>query len=290
MIFQYLSVALVLAASSSSVVNAQGHIKPWESIGSALADADSKATFTISASSMEFGLDAILSPDVEASIEESLFTFDVVVANPAVTPDTIMKDEEGNLVRMGELAYSLLIPSVSDQDDGTVALISVDHKTGVANGVVQKKDSDAMHIHQKSGRSITAEKEPEFEPPEWACTVADEHSDEPIRHRRLTENHHDHQDHDHEGHDHHHHHHHNDHGLDAPDLSTAVENLSKSLRGSDITRKRRKLQNNEDYSYWLDIHVEVDTQFVNNNGGTIESASNYVNALFTLANSIYEKE
>ena len=301
MIFRYLSVALVLAATSP-IVNAQGRsdsrpVKPWDDIGSAVAAeaANSKATFTISASDVDFGTDAILDPNETAHIEESLFTFEVTVANSAVTPDTILLDDSGNYERMGETAYSLLVASPSDREDGTMALLSVDHKTGVAKGIVQKKGQNAMHIQQNKGRSITAEKEPEFVPPAWSCDVEAEHTDDPIRHRHLTEDQHEDHHHDHDLHDHHHHHHHHEHehehGLDASDLSIGVENLRKSLRGSDLVNKRRKLQDsNAPYNFQIDLYIEIDDEFVSNNGGDLGAAYAYVNTLITFANTLYEPE
>mmetsp|Transcript_20667 Transcript_20667/g.34058 ORF Transcript_20667/g.34058 Transcript_20667/m.34058 type:complete len:644 (-) Transcript_20667:56-1987(-) len=193
---------------------------------------------------------------------------------------------------MGELAYSLLVPSATDRESGTMALISVDHKTGEANGIVQKTGSGAaaMHIRQKKGRSIVAEEEAEFVPPAWECTVAEEHEEDPLRHRHLEEedgHHHD----DH--HDHSHHHHDHDHGLDGNDLPGSFEHLRKSLRGADVSKigKRRKLQDsNLPYSYQVDLYIEFDQKLVQNNGGSIQNTYNYINSLVTMANQIYEKE
>jgi hypothetical protein len=303
MIVKNLSIAIVLAITST-LSNAQGNsrntiasgvhtVKPWDDIVTAIeSDAvDAGATFTISASQVDFGQDSILPPDVEASVEESTFTFDVKVATPAVTADTLIRDEEGNLVRMGEVAYSLLVASPTDRDSGTIALISVDHKTGETNGVVQKKGAKAMHIHQSKGRSIVSEEEAEFVPPAWACNVAEEHEEDPLRHRHLEEDghHHDHHHHDHD----HHHHGHDDHGLDGNDLSGSFENLRKSLRGTDVSHigKRRKLQDaNVGYSYQVDLYIEFDEQLVINNNNNLVQTYNYITALMTMANQIYEHE
>ena len=320
MIYQNLSIAIILATIYSTIVNAQSNatstsaniaraVRPWDDIVTAIeSDAfDAKATYTISASHMDFSQNAILPPDVEASIDESTFIFEANVATPAVTAETLIHDEEGNLMRMGELAYSLLVPSSTERESGTMALISVDHKTGETNGIVQKKGSKAMHIHQHKGRSITAEEEAEFVPPAWECTVAEEHEEEPLRHRHLEEDgqHHHHDDHDHHDHDHHHdhghdhdhdhdhHHHHHDHGLDGNDLPGSFENLRKSIRGADVSKigKRRKLQDaNAGYNYQVDLYIEIDKELVDNNGGDISKAFAYVNSLVTMANQIYEHE
>lgn len=307
--FKNLAIALVLATTSVLVVDAQDDsnsattsasssssrvIKPWDDIASAIeADAaDSKATFTISASHLNFGQDSILSPEDEASIEENAFSFDVNVAIPAVTADTLISDEDGNVVRMGDLSYSLLVPSQSEFDDGTVALISVDHNTGEVNGFVQKKDSTkGMLINQEKGRSITAVEGSEFEPPAWECSVTEEHENEPVRHRLLEGDHHD--DHSYEGHDHHHDHdvhiHNHDHGLDAQDLVGSLENLRKSLRGADESfGDRRRLQTSP--SYEVKVHVLYDYALKAKNGGSDANTINYINSLFTAASQIYASE
>jgi len=307
--FKNLAIALVLATTSVLVVDAQDDsnsattsasssssrvIKPWDDIASAIeADAaDSKATFTISASHLNFGQDSILSPEDEASIEENAFSFDVNVAIPAVTADTLISDEDGNVVRMGDLSYSLLVPSQSEFDDGTVALISVDHNTGEVNGFVQKKDSTkGMLINQEKGRSITAVEGSEFEPPAWECSVTEEHENEPVRHRLLEGDHHD--DHSYEGHDHHHDHdvhiHNHDHGLDAQDLVGSLENLRKSLRGADDSfGDRRRLQTSSLYD--VQVHVLYDQALINKNGGSEANTINYITLLFTAANLIYSSE
>jgi len=304
MITKNVSIAIVLA-TASAIVNAQGDssntaarsvhaVKPWDDIATVLGsdDVDDEATFSISASQLDFGQDAILPPDVEASVDQFSFSFEVKVAKQAVTADTLIRDEEGNLVRMGEVAYSLLVASPTDRDSGTVALISVDHKTGETNGFVQKKGAKAMHIRQNKGRSIVSEEEAEFVPPAWACNVAKEHVDDPVRHRHLEEDGHHHDHHDQHHHDHEHEHEHDDHGLDGNDLSGSFENLRQSLRGTDVRHigKRRKLQDaNVGYSYEVDLHIEFDQQLVTNNGG-LQETYNYINALMTMANQIYEHE
>ena len=123
--------------------------------------------------------------------------------------------------------------------------------------------------------------------------------------RHLLENetdhhHHDH-DHDHHDHDHHNHSHahghshsHGTHDHDRLDL----DEITKSLRGSNIRLgKRRELQepSDEDYSYQVDMYIEIDPNLCANNGETCTPASgagvntvNYINALFAGANAIYE--
>jgi hypothetical protein len=111
--------------------------------------------------------------------------------------------------------------------------------------------------------------------------------DDTVRHRHLEEDGHHHDHHD----QHHHDHDHDNHGLDGNDLSGSFENLRKSLRGTDVSHigKRRKLQNTNGYSYQVDLYIEFDQQLVTNNG-SLKKAYNYINALLTMANQIYEHE
>jgi hypothetical protein len=114
------------------------------------------------------------------------------------------------------------------------------------------------------------------------------HVDDTVRHRHLEEDGHHHDHHD----QHHHDHDHDNHGLDGNDLSGSFENLRQSLRGTDVRHigKRRKLQDaNVGYSYEVDLYIEFDQQLVTNNGG-LQETYNYINALMTMANQIYEHE
>jgi hypothetical protein len=70
-----------------------------------------------------------------------------------------------------------------------------------------------------------------------------------------------------------------------------METLSKSLRGTKINplNKSRSLEGS-DYDFQVNLYIEIDNAFVLKSGGTIETAINYVNALVTASNLVYEKE
>lgn len=291
--------------------NSSHAIKPWEDIVSAIeadsadsnatytiyaADsnatftiyaADSNATFTASASEvMDFGQDTILSPEDEASIEGDIFSFEVTVATSAVTADTLISDEDGNLVRMGDLSYSFLVPSLSELDAGTVALISIDHNTGEVDGIVQKKDfKKGMHISQEKGGSIIAVEEPEFIPTPWRCGVTEEHQNDPVVRHRLLKSYEGQDDH----HDHDVHIHSHDHGFDSQDLGGSIENLRKSLRGVNVSFGNRRRLKGKGYDYVLNVYVQYDQDLVDTTAG-IGGAFKYINLLFVLLNTIAEPE
>lgn len=63
------------------------------------------------------------------------------------------------------------------------------------------------------------------------------------------------------------------------------------MRGADVKYigKHRRLQG-VDYTYQVDLYVEIDQTFITRSGGTMTNAVNYVNALVTAANVAYEAE
>ena len=117
----------------------------------------------------------------------------------------------------------------------------------------------------------------------------------------LEENYHHQREHKEYGHHHNHEeieHHHSEHGEYDPSVS-AIENLSKSLRGTKINplNKQRILDSTLPYNYIVDLFIEIDSKFIEIAGGGTEdeagitqSAYNYINTLVTAANVIYETE
>jgi hypothetical protein len=208
------------------------------------------------------------------------FAFDVVEAsNPAMSPDTILKNRRGQSSAIGEgVLHTLLVSDASE----TFALLAVDPDDNVA-GIVDK-GSKPFKIRQEKGKKVKALEETNLTPPDWSCEV--DHEDvEPkgVFDRQLEEEQEHHHDHDH---DHDHHHHHHDHQVES-----AMQTLSKQLRGTKINplNKPRRLQSAA-YNYQVDLYMEIDNAFVTRAGGSVTAALNYVNSLVTAANVIYEKE
>ena len=194
---------------------------------------------------------------------------------------------------MGDLGFTILVadsdPSdPNSEDDGTVAIISINKATDEVNGIVQKANGQKMKFTQTKGNPAWAVEAKEFVPPAWACGVgAEDESVEQSQRRSLFEDvgldyAHDH--HYHEEHDHHHHHHHDE------TSEETLTYLKENLRGSNIKMgKRRKLQSGGSYNYQVDVYIEVDQTLVNDNGGIFNpNTINYVNSIFTGANTIYE--
>jgi hypothetical protein len=203
--------------------------------------------------------------------------------NPAVTADTIIKDERGNELRVSEsgtLMYTLLVSDAETSDGaGTFAMLALNPETDDMHGFVEKKGRRGERIPYKikqrkdeyNGFAIAEEQVP-LTPPEWHCDVAEEIQ---VGEEEIERN------------DHQHEHRHTQH--QDPDLST-MESLTESLRGvkSNPLNKARRLQS-AGYKYQVDMFVEIDNAFISNLGG-MDNAINYVNTLVTGANVVYEKE
>ncbi|KAL7507478.1 hypothetical protein ACHAXN_004659 [Cyclotella atomus] len=241
------------------------------------------------------------------SFTSSTVSIDVVKAHPAITEDTSILLADGSIIRFGEQLNSLDTLLVSDITTSSgrsgLSILAVDPVTHETQGIIEQKGAKSMTLHQGSdGGVATATEEEKMEMPAWECGVG---KDDSLFHRALEEEEHAHHDHEHERDDHHHHHdehqhdhHHHDHDEFDPSIS-AIENLSRSLRGTKVNplNKQRVLNSNVSYNYQVDLFIEIDTKFIEQTGGgTVDAAGitlnayNYINALVTAANVIYESE
>jgi len=220
-------------------------------------------------------------------------SFSVNVREPvqAVTKDTTYSEYDGRHELVGELDHTILVADMDAEEDGTVALISVNKVTEEVNGIVHK-GGRKMKFTQKKGKKANAYAAPEFVPPAWECGVGHDHESagrrslEETSDEQSMKDHHHHEDSSHNDHREHHHNH------DMSDIDSALSYIKDNLRGSSVRLgKRRKLQSGGSYSYQVDIYLEIDQQLVNDNGGILNpNTINYVNSIFTGANSIYESE
>lgn len=237
---------------------------------------------------------------------------DVVQSSNAVTFDTVFVDLDGTESPVGNnTLYTLLISDTSTAKGAeTFAVLSIDEFDNV-RGIVEPKGRKPYTIRQSyaaNDGNIMAVEDGNHDAPEWSCGLHD-HQD--IFDRRLDEEPHEHnvsqfiplliaalevhatvltniysQQQQHQNHKEHHHHDNNEH---TP--SSTMEHLSKSLRGSKMNQlNKRRLESKSDVMYQVNMYIEIDQAFVNNSGGNMVTAINYVNALVTAANVVYEKE
>ena len=132
---------------------------------------------------------------------------------------------------------------------------------------------------------------PEFKPPKWKC-----HSDaiietpsESIRHLLEGDHHHrgeiEHQ-HDHHS-DHNHNHNHNHDHSDNPTMEHVFSHIKDSLRGSSVRFGEHRRLSGHDYTFEVDVFIEVDQTLVDSQGGQTQTI-NYINSLVTGANTVFE--
>ncbi|KAL3780307.1 hypothetical protein HJC23_010569 [Cyclotella cryptica] len=201
---------------------------------------------------------------------------DVVEAtHPAVTLDTIIKDERGNEFSVGDniLLYTLLVTDVDTVDGAdTFAMLAINPETNDMHGLVEKKGKRGERVpytvKQSKGENegiAMAQEQMELPPSDWHCDVAEEvpGEEESIERRLMNGDHHG---------------IHDRHGHGAQDKGiSAMEALRKTLPVV------------SSYNFEVEMYIEIDNTFVNNLG-SLSNAVNYVNTLVTGANVVYEKE
>ena len=187
---------------------------------------------------------------------------------------------------------------VSQEDETNFSVISTNEETGESRGFMSGEEG-VFAIRQERGKTTSVTRPTKtFDPPTWSCEY--ENVDE---NRRLLEgategrnlrdsynpfhNH----DHDHD-HDIHHSHVHHDHH----DVIKALKTEGVNLRGAspEDNPGRRLVYYTDDfpktYSYKVDIYLEIDQRLVDQTGGTLQSALDYIDDLTAGGNLIYEKE
>ena len=124
---------------------------------------------------------------------------DVVEAvNPAVTVDTIIKDERGNdysLANSDILLFTLLVTDIETADGAdTFAMLAINPETDDMHGVVEKRGRRGERVPYKIKQSkdenngfAIAQEEVNLPDPEWHCDVAEEIDEEEEVERKLME-------------------------------------------------------------------------------------------------------
>ena len=225
----------------------------------------------------------------DSKAKNDVFAVHVHEIGPAVTSETTISVFNGPRELVGDLGNTILVADIdssdpSSEEDGTIAIISIDKVTEEVNGIVQKKDGTKMKFTQKRGMRAKASEAEKFTPPAWKCGILNEQEEEQDNAEQrflsdldleVTHDIHEEHDHEHDHEEHEHHHHHNE------KIEQAFADLSNNLRGSKIQMgKRRKLKTAGNYNYQVDIYVEVDQKLFEKNGKSLENTINYVNVMF----------
>ena len=239
----------------------------------------------------------------------SIYSIDVIEANPSVTPSTIISFSDGidteyiSVADYGITNQNILV--AANHEEGDFVLLSVDGLTNQVEGLSKKAGEDLMQVSKAgTGAMMTISQAEKFAIPEdWSCGVEESSSDDEEdafsidgRYRRRTmaasgvdSNHHDHDPGEHHDHDH-------GHNLQTDILAKLKSDLGyhASAHAANIGKRRRRALYPTDnfpqlYSYVVDFFIEIDHVLVTNNGGQ-EGAIEYVNGLVSAASAIYERE
>lgn len=207
------------------------------------------------------------------------FEVDVVLTDPSVNNATTFSVDGGESNAISSNTKLL----IADNHDGSArnfAILEVNEELGTVKGIVQKDNKLVKWIQDVGGAAVVSETN--FDPPkDWTCYVKDRSKHESSK-RGLEEFH---DDHDHDGHSH--------------DFGDNIMDIAKHLGlGTAKTQSHRGLYATDDfpnqYSYQVDLYVEVDTAMVTNHDPTdsvnMPNTIAYVNALITAVSSIYEQE
>lgn len=190
-----LAVLLLALPASRASQHDRRILNPADSVGQQMkqlhANGNAQARFTIHSE---------ISPGQELAL-------DVIEAvNPAVTSETIIKDNNGYESKVdGSSLYTLLVSDTSTADGAdTFALLALNPLTDELHGIVEKKGyngngkgNSAYKINQSkdvNGGKATAVEETNTEAPAWSCAV-DGHFESEDDARKLYDG-------DEQGHDH----------------------------------------------------------------------------------------
>jgi hypothetical protein len=141
--------------------------------------------------------------EIEAGSESAgkELAMDVVEAiNPAVTLDTIIKDERGNEFTVQDsdvLLYTLLVTDVDTADGAdTFAMLAINPENMDMHGIVEKKGRRGDRVPYKIKQTTDenngvamAEEEVHLPPPDWHCDAAEDIPGDEELERRLEESH-----------------------------------------------------------------------------------------------------
>lgn len=161
-----------------------------ESIANYIDEGDTRH-FTITAHVQGHADTPNSSPFWETGLEANTISIDVIKAFPAITPDTFILSADGTQRRFGDSGNSLDTILVSDVTTSAgrsgLAILAVNPLTHEMNGILEKKGSKLMKIHQGNrGGVVMATDEDEVAMPAWECGVRQAPN---LFHRLLEEDH-----------------------------------------------------------------------------------------------------
>lgn len=220
-----------------------------------------------------------------AFVEPETFEVHVVMTDPSVNEVTTFSIDGDSSKPAVVDTTKLLIADHHADLTSNFAILTVDEKVGTVSGIVQKDNRLVKWVQIVGGSAILSEANYDL-PKDWTCTVDNETEDETPRRRLGKTHHHGHQ-HNHYGHSHNH-------------FNPAnIMNVAKELGLDNVkVQSHRRIYATDtfpnEYSYQVDLYVEVDTAMVTkhdpNDTVNMPNTIAYVNAVITAVSSIYERE
>ena len=200
------------------------------------------------------------------------FTVDVVLTDPSITEATSFSVDGGeSKLTNSSSTTKFLVADHNTDSSSSFAILVVDLESGSVKGIVQK-DQQLVKWVQDAGEAAVVS-DASFNPPsDWTCSATGT-----VVGRNLEENH------DHSSHDYDHDSYH--------DFNLAnVKNFTNQLGIERMNlQNRRRIYATDDwpneYSYMVDLYIEVDTAMVTNHdpsdAANMPNTINYINALIT---------
>eukprot|EP00956_Cyclotella_meneghiniana_P024609 scaffold49680_cov63-Cyclotella_meneghiniana.AAC.2 len=211
-----------------------------------------------------------------------LFEVHVVLTDPSVSESTSISANGGES-HSANITTKLLVADhhhVADESSSTFVILAVDEDNGSVKGIIQK-DNRLVKWVQEAGETAVVS-DASFNPPkDWTCGVDEIILDEDAT-RHLEKNRQHSREHDH--------HHSDSHDHDHFDL-TNIKNFAELLgiEKMNLQSQQRRVYATDDwpneYSYQVDMYIEVDTAMVRhhdpNDASNMPNTVAYINALMT---------
>ena len=266
-------------------------LEPNANIAAIIEDEISKGVkhprFTLTASVESPASQNGLRRNLNSETDGELFEVHVVLTDPSVTEATSISINGGESKPANSTTKFLVADhhaDVSEESSSTFVILAVNEENGSVKGIVHKGDQLVMWV-QESGETAVVSNASYDPPQDWTCNI-DEIALDAETSRRLAKNKNREGSHDHD--DDHSHSSHSSHSDNHFNLGNFAQQLG--VEKMNLQSQRRRIYATDDwpneYSYQVDMYIEVDTAMVafHDPGDTTANMPNtvdYINALIT---------
>ena len=262
-------------------------LEPNANIAAIIEDEISKGVkhprFTLTASVESPASQNGLRRNLNSETDGELFEVHVVLTDPSVTEATSISINGGESKPANSTTKFLVADhhaDVSEESSSTFVILAVNEENGSVKGIVHKGDQLVMWV-QESGETAVVSNASYDPPQDWTCNI-DEIALDAETSRRLAKNK------NREGsHDHDDDHSHSSHSHNHFNLGNFAQQLG--VEKMNLQSQRRRIYATDDwpneYSYQVDMYIEVDTAMVNyhdpDDAANMPNTVEYINALIT---------